>query len=225
EQFQTEVEKRMPGEAGLAGFETFFNRFAPFYVCMYLYLGAFLLAAFSWVGWPRPLNRAAFMLALLALGVHSFRLIARMVIEGRPRGRNLYSWAVFIGLVGVLLGLVLEVVFRVGIGNALAGALGFMGVLIAHQLAAGGDTLEMMRAVLDTNFWLATHVVCVTIGYAATFLAGFLGAVYIVAGVFTRFDDGRLADVVAGAGLVFACLVAGGVALLFWNVPAMILTL
>jgi ABC-type transport system involved in cytochrome c biogenesis permease subunit len=43
----------------------------------------------------------------------------------------------------------------------------------------------MMRAVLDTNGWLATHVVCVTLGYASTFLAGFLALTYIVRGAFT----------------------------------------
>ena len=45
--------------------------------------------------------------------------------------------------------------------------------------------MEMMQAVLDTNFWLATHVVCITIGYAATFLAGFLAIIYVLRGVFT----------------------------------------
>jgi hypothetical protein len=45
-------------------------------------------------------------------------------------------------------------------------------LLIAHHLSLGGDTMEMMRAVLDSNFWLATHVVTVTAGYSATFLAG-----------------------------------------------------
>jgi ABC-type transport system involved in cytochrome c biogenesis permease subunit len=39
--------------------------------------------------------------------------------------------------------------------------------------------------VLDTNFWLATHVVIVTLGYASTFVAGFLGIVYVVRGFFT----------------------------------------
>jgi len=39
--------------------------------------------------------------------------------------------------------------------------------------------------VLDTNFWLATHVTCITIGYSATFVAGFLGWGYIGAGVLT----------------------------------------
>jgi ABC-type transport system involved in cytochrome c biogenesis permease subunit len=46
--------------------------------------------------------------------------------------------------------------------------------------------MEMMRAVLDTNFWLATHVVVVTLGYSATFVGGFLAAIYIVRGVLTR---------------------------------------
>ena len=45
--------------------------------------------------------------------------------------------------------------------------------------------MEMMRAVLDTNFWLATHVVTVTLGYASTFVAGFLAIIYILRGVFT----------------------------------------
>jgi cytochrome c biogenesis factor len=58
-------------------------------------------------------------------------------------------------------------------------------LVIAHNLALGGDTMEMMRAVLDTNFWLATHVVTVTMGYAATFFAGVLAIAYIALGVTT----------------------------------------
>ena len=37
--------------------------------------------------------------------------------------------------------------------------IGFGTLLIAHHLSLSGDTMEMMRAVLDSNFWLATHVV------------------------------------------------------------------
>jgi ABC-type transport system involved in cytochrome c biogenesis permease subunit len=43
----------------------------------------------------------------------------------------------------------------------------------------------MMRAVLDTNFWLATHVLVVTLGYSATFVAGLLAVAYVFLGVFT----------------------------------------
>ena len=58
--------------------------------------------------------------------------------------------------------LFLERIFRNGIGAVCAGAIGFVTLLIAHHLAGSGDTLEMLHAVLDTNFWLATHVVAIT---------------------------------------------------------------
>ncbi len=40
--------------------------------------------------------------------------------------------------------------------------------------------MEMMRAVLDSNFWLSTHVITITIGYSGTFLAGVLAIVWTV---------------------------------------------
>ena len=46
--------------------------------------------------------------------------------------------------------------------------------------------MEMLRAVLDTNLWLSTHVVVVTLGYASMFVAGLLAVIYIVRGFFTR---------------------------------------
>src|SRR6202022_4249049 len=67
---------------------------------------------------------------------------------------------------------------------------GFVTLLIAQNLQLDGDTLEMLRAVLDTNVWLATHVVMVTLGYSATFLAGILGIIYIFRGLLTKsFDE------------------------------------
>jgi ABC-type transport system involved in cytochrome c biogenesis permease subunit len=107
-------------------------------------------------------------------------VVPRMVLQGRPPVTNLYSSAVFVGWVAVLLGILLERIFRKGLGSAVASAIGFITLIIAHHLAAQGDTLEMMRAVLDSNFWLATHVVCITIGYSSTFLSAFLALLYIM---------------------------------------------
>src|SRR5262249_57147977 len=56
----------------------------------------------------------------------------------------------------------------------------------------------MLQAVLDTNIWLATHVVAITIGYSAMFLAGMLAIIYIVRGVFTSSLTRPVADSVAG---------------------------
>ena len=131
------------------------------------------------------LRRSAFYLVILAGLVHTFGLVFRMVLEGRPPVTNLYSSAIFIGWGTMVLGLVLERIYRVGIGSIVASLAGFVTLMIAHNLALGGDTMEMLRAVLDTNFWLATHVVVVTLGYASTFAAGLLAILYIFLGVFT----------------------------------------
>jgi ABC-type transport system involved in cytochrome c biogenesis permease subunit len=79
-----------------------------------------------------------------------------------------------------VLSTVIELFYRNAIGTAVAAVVGFATLLIAHHLSLSGDTLEMMRAVLDTNFWLATHVVVITLGYSATFLAGTIAIVYLV---------------------------------------------
>src|SRR3954468_13283520 len=108
-----------------------------------------------------------------------------MALEGRPPVTNLYSSAIFIGWGATILGLVLERFWRNSIGLVVSASIGFITLIIAHHLSLGGDTMEMMRAVLDSNFWLGTHVVVVTLGYASTFVAGFLAILYVVRGVFT----------------------------------------
>jgi ABC-type transport system involved in cytochrome c biogenesis permease subunit len=120
----------------------------------------------------------AFSLLVSALLVHTAGLIARTILQGRPPVTNLYSSAVFIGWVVVILGIILERLYRKGFATGVAAAVGFSTLLIAHHLSGDGDTMEMMRAVLDSNFWLGTHVVTVTIGYSGTFLAGAMAVGY-----------------------------------------------
>jgi ABC-type transport system involved in cytochrome c biogenesis permease subunit len=108
-----------------------------------------------------------------------------MYISGRPPVINLYSTAVFIGLAAVIFGIAFELIFGLGIGNVIASVAGFGTLLISHMLSGDGDTFIVLQAVLDTQFWLATHVVTINLGYAATGVAGLLGALYILRGVLT----------------------------------------
>jgi cytochrome c-type biogenesis protein CcsB len=173
------------------GAEFYFNSVKPFLHAMIIYLCAFVLA---WVALltftlapnlSESLRRSAFYLVILAGLVHTFGLVFRMVLEGRPPVTNLYSSAIFIGWGTMVLGLILERIYRIGIGSIVGSLAGFVTLMIAHNLALGGDTMEMLRAVLDTNFWLATHVVVITLGYASTFAAGLLAILYVFLGVFT----------------------------------------
>jgi ABC-type transport system involved in cytochrome c biogenesis permease subunit len=191
------IAKEQPSATKRTAFEFLFNHVDPFTHSMVLYVLAFLLACGSWLGWNRMLNRSAFYLLLLALAVHTFGLVSRMYLQERPPVTNLYSSAIFIGWGAVIVSLIIERIFRDGIGSACAGAIGFITLIIAHHLAGSGDTLEMLQAVLDTNIWLATHVVAITTGYSAMFLAGMLAIIYVIRGVFTRSLKNETADSLA----------------------------
>lgn len=164
--------------------EALFNHISPFISCMVIYVIAFLCAAFSWLRCGPVLRVSAFRVLLIGLALHTAGLITRMVLEGRPPVTNLYSSAIFIGWGAIILSTGLELFYRNAIGTAVASVVGFATLLIAHHLSLSGDTLEMMRAVLDTNFWLATHVVIITLGYSATFLAGSIAIFYIILRLF-----------------------------------------
>ena len=191
-EYQLTLQQMRPGDVSTAalGFENFFNQFSPFYYCMVLYVAAFVLSAAAWFGWSGPLNRAAFALIVFTLLAHTWALGGRIYISGRPPVTNLYSSAVFIGWGSVILSLILERFSKLGIGTMVASVMGFstllVGYLLTHAVSSmKGDTFVVMQAVLDTQFWLATHVVCITLGYSTTFLAGFLGLFYVLRGVFS----------------------------------------
>jgi ABC-type transport system involved in cytochrome c biogenesis permease subunit len=182
--------------------EFYFNQVKFFLHATIIYICAFVLAGGALLTWgvfptlSESMRRSSYYLIGLACVVHTIGLVFRMALEGRPPVTNLYSSAIFIGWGACVLGLILERFYKAAIGCAVAGLAGFITLLIAHNLALGGDTMEMMQAVLDTNFWLATHVVVVTLGYAATFVAGTLAMAYVILGIFTPV----LRNEVAGPG-------------------------
>ena len=179
-------ENNLYPELKKGGQEFFFNQIEPFYKSMVIYVAAVLLGCLFWINLSEPIRRAGFALLVLAFVIHTVGLGFRMHLEGRPPVTNLYSSAIFIGWGAVVLGMVLERIFKGGIGLVASGLIGFVTLIIAHHLALSGDTMEMLRAVLDTNLWLSTHVVVITIGYASMFVAGLLAVIYVARGFFTR---------------------------------------
>ena len=194
-----------PSEIKRVHFERVFNKIQPFALSMELYVLAFLAICISWLRWTTTLNKVAFWILLFALLIHTVGLISRMYIQGRPPVTNLYSSAVFVGWGAVLLGAFLERFYRNGIGAAMAALVGFCTLIIAHHLAMDGDTLEMMRAVLDSNFWLATHVVIITFGYSAMFFAGMLAIAFIIGGIFVRSFTQKSAQSLSGMVYGITC--------------------
>jgi ABC-type transport system involved in cytochrome c biogenesis permease subunit len=176
-----------PRESLRAEMEWFFNRTRVFFRCAVLYVIVFLLICVSWLreDW-RKWGTVAFGLLVCVFALHSAGIGIRMYIHGRPPVTNLYASAVFVGWSSVLLGIFLERFWREGMGAACASVTGFLALAISENLTNAGDSMEPLRAVLDSNFWLAVHVPTIAIGYAATFVAGFLGLLFVFRGFFTR---------------------------------------
>ena len=167
-----------PAATGQVSNEVVFNRAQPFFVGLAVYLVAFIVLCVSWIWKPAVLRPTAYSLLAAGAIIHTLGLAARVILMGRPPVTNLYSSAVFVGWGAVILGLIVERMYRRGFGTAVAAAAGFASLIVAQNLGTDGDTMGMMVAVLDSNFWLATHVVTITIGYSGTFLAGAIAVAY-----------------------------------------------
>jgi len=172
-----------------------FNQIQPFILCIELYLLVFVLTLIAWVSISNTLLRSVFWVLFIGFLVHSAAMIVRMWIMGRPPVTNLYSSAVFVGWGTVALGLGLEWIYKNGIGSAMAAITGLLSLIVAQHLMEMGDTLGVMRAVLDSNFWLTTHVITVTLGYSATFVAGFIAIFYVIIGLLTDKIDQELQQI------------------------------
>lgn len=153
----------------------------PTGVATFMYLVALVMGLiFFAVNLPR-LRKVVWGTLAVAMLVHTIAIVCRVLITQRAPVINLYSSAVFIGWGAVLFGLVVDRMFRNGVGNMLSATAGVLTLLVAYGLNTG-DTMPVLQAVLDTQFWLATHVISVTLGYVATLVAGTLGIGYLIAG-------------------------------------------
>ena len=170
-----------------AAMESWLNKFNPTLQGILLYALAIVLSFSGFLFRSENLRKAAFWMLVGVLIISTIAIVSRIYISGRAPVINLHSSAVFIGWACVLLGLVLEVIYPIGIGNLVAAFIGIGTLSIARSLDTS-DTMHVLEAVLDTQFWLSTHVISVTAGYAVTFLAGFLGVCALVHRMRTGYD-------------------------------------
>ena len=165
--------------------EVLYNQLRLFEVSLALYLAAALMLVFGWFI-ARRLERWALTLFAVGFGGHLVGLIARVVILQRPPVATLYESIIFVGLVAVFFALCYEYSQKNQFGLFSGAILGSILHFVGIGYAGAGDTMGMLVAVLNTNFWLATHVVCITIGYGCSLLAGFGGHLWLIRAAFAK---------------------------------------
>jgi ABC-type transport system involved in cytochrome c biogenesis permease subunit len=157
--------------------ETLYNRLSPFKLSFALYLISLSTALCITV--LKRARRSLIMIALssLCLGfcIHAAGIGARMFILSRPPVGTLYESILFVGAVSVLYTLYAFVRTQKTLWIWLGALIG----AVLHQLGfahdQGGDSMMMLTAVLNTNFWLSTHVTVITAGYAFCIITALLG--------------------------------------------------
>jgi ABC-type transport system involved in cytochrome c biogenesis permease subunit len=118
--------------------------------------------------------RWAGILTLAGIAFHLCGIAARIIILDRPPVGTLYESVLFVALICAAAGLwfahrraMPSVLFPANIGAA---ALLFLAPAILPQ----GESLEILSAVLNTNFWLGTHVIIITAGYGFCILCALM---------------------------------------------------
>jgi ABC-type transport system involved in cytochrome c biogenesis permease subunit len=100
----------------------------------------------------------------------------------RPPVGNLYDTIIFIDMAIVMLALLVEWMTRkrfvLGITPIVAA---FLIVLARRfEVGEGKDHLDPLVAVLRSNYWLSTHVITITLGYASGLITALLSIVYVL---------------------------------------------
>ncbi len=161
--------------------EVLYNSVDPFYKAQFFYgIAALLLLLSSLFRNKKPLFTAGMILTSGGFLLHLWGVAIRYTITGRPPVTNLYETFIFTGLITVVLGGFLY--FRLNNTTSLIGGnvTALIMMLIAGRYSLDGDTMGVLVAVLDSNFWLAAHVITIILGYAGIILSGFTAHVWLV---------------------------------------------
>jgi ABC-type transport system involved in cytochrome c biogenesis permease subunit len=161
--------------------EVAYKEVHPFRWAWILYLAAGLTLAVTSVRG----RRIGYVLGWLLAGAGALFQIAgftcRILIAGRPPVSNMYESIIWVAFGAVLFALIFEAIHRGRYFLLGATFVAVLPLLLADmQPLALNPSLQPLVPVLQSNFWLSTHVLVITLSYAAFLLA--LGVGHIALG-------------------------------------------
>lgn len=182
-EFKANTSKRYDAEARFPktiNAELAYNKQDPFYRSKACYLLGLIALAFSALMFRKPLYWTGFAFIALGTVFHLAGMGMRMFITLRPPITNLFETFIFVGVIGALCGFILERFNRQSLGLIVGGISALSMMMISGKFSNEGDTMTVLQAVLDSNFWLATHVIAINLGYAGCVIAGVIGHIYLI---------------------------------------------
>ncbi|MFD2257628.1 cytochrome c biogenesis protein [Luteolibacter algae] len=187
-EFKDRVEKRAQSRGELKHIDTEVSYFKKDYflnALIFFLIGAICALAM----WAFGQTKAGKAFSWVTLGFSAIgagycvtAIVIRCMIMQRPPVGNLYDTVIFIATAGVIFSLLVEWMTRRRFALGLAPILGTALIILARRYEVGdaGDHMDPLVAVLDSNFWLATHVITISLGYSAGLLAAMLSCGYVL---------------------------------------------
>jgi len=155
--------------------EIFYRAVQPLQWAEWVYLLSFLSLIIGFFREPGTMfYRIAFWGTFAGAVAHLGAIILRVIILDRPPVATLYETLLFVSVVLIFTGLGIEFLRKNRLPLMAGLGAGIMLLLCAPAFAPLGDSMEVLVAVLNTGFWLSTHVICITIGYGVCLLAATL---------------------------------------------------
>lgn len=183
---RTESRAKAHGKLKFIGMEVFYFKRDLFLNALILFIIGTISALAMWGLSQSSLAKVFYWLTMsttvVALLLCVVAITMRCIIMQRAPVGNLYDTVIFIGTTGVILSLLIEGISRNRFSLGIAPVLGTALIILARRYEVGdaGDHLDPLVAVLDSNFWLTTHVLTITLGYTAGLLAAMLSCGYIL---------------------------------------------
>ena len=166
--------------------ETIYNNIAPFEISIFIFALSFVLSCIYFVNYSGVVYRLSLITLAIALIIQTLGLLFRIYLMERPPVGTLYESILFVGLVAPLLSFFVERYLKNGIGVLSGAVSGTMLGVLGLSMAGEGDTMKVLGAVLNTRFWLTTHVLCITIGYGWCLLTSVLAHLALIGKAFGR---------------------------------------
>lgn len=191
-----EAKVEYPSE-GILKLEVAYNKLRPFRLSflMYLLSGIVFLLSFKKLKQKHFLNYVAYGLLFSGVIIHVFGFAVRCWISGRPPVSNMYESVIWVAIGILFFGGILEYIYKkkyvITISCFVAALCLFVGDSVPMVL---DQSIKPLEPVLRSNFWLTTHVLIITISYAAFALAAGIGnyGLWIAGGASRFFRIGRV---------------------------------
>lgn len=216
------------GQSGHIGMELLLHKADFFTRALYMFILGSLALSLGWVSpggtWEKVCRAICWISMLAGALLGTVGITIRSLIMERPPITTLYETIIFITTAAVIAALLVEWLSRrKDLAMTVACIAGVAGMFLSIRFfeMEGRDSLVQLQAVLITNFWLATHVPCINLGYACGMVACICSMVYFTRRLFgvtkTGDEDARTltrisyAFVLTGLFLSLVGTVLGGV--------------